>query len=46
MKKISKENFLQVVSSLSREEINSIIKEKGKPPKMIDILIKTRKGDK
>lgn len=34
-KKYSKENFLSILSSLSIEEINDIIREKGKEPKLI-----------
>lgn len=33
--KYNKENFLAILSSLTIEEINTIIKEKGKEPKLI-----------
>lgn len=32
---ISKENFIEFISSASPEEINKLIEEKGKPPKKI-----------
>lgn len=33
--KYSKEDFLSILSTLSIEEINDIIREKGKKPKLI-----------
>lgn len=34
-KKITKENFLRIISKLSIEDVNRIISEKGKKPKAI-----------
>lgn len=36
---MSKENFLNIINSLSIEEINKIITEKGKQPKLITPVI-------
>lgn len=33
--KVSKENFIEFLASMTPEEINEMIKEKGKPPKLI-----------
>lgn len=41
--KYNKETFLSILSSLSIEEINNIIKEKGKQPKLITPFIHIKK---
>lgn len=33
--KYNKDNFLSILSTLSIEEVNTIIREKGKEPKLI-----------
>lgn len=35
---MNKENFLNILRSLSREEINNLIEQKGKKPKLIKIM--------
>lgn len=39
MNKITKENFLKVMNSMSKEELNNYIKDKGKPPKLIRPIV-------
>lgn len=36
---MKREEFLKNLSSMSKEEINRIITEKGKPPKIINPII-------
>ena len=36
---MNKEDFLNIINSLSIEEINKIIKEKGKQPKLITPVV-------
>lgn len=35
---MKKENFLDMLRALSREEINTLIEQKGKKPKLIKIM--------
>jgi len=37
--KINKESFIKILSSLTPEEINKIIEQKGKKPKPIPMVI-------
>ena len=36
---VSKENFIEFLASASPEEINKLILEKGKPPKLIEPMV-------
>ena len=44
--KISKDNFIDFLSSATPEEINKLIEEKGKPPKPINPIFFYPKNDK
>lgn len=35
---MNKVNFLDMLKSISREDINTLIEQKGKPPKKIKIM--------
>lgn len=35
---MDRNNFLDMLKSLSREDINTLIEQKGKPPKKIKIM--------
>lgn len=37
--KIEKDDFIDFLASATPEEVNSFIKEKGKPPKLIEPLV-------
>lgn len=39
MKKIEKESFIKILSSMTPEEINRIIENKGKKPKPIPLVV-------
>ena len=43
---IDKNNFIKIISTLSIEEINKIIKEKGKKPKLITPIVFTESNKK
>ena len=45
MKKINKEDFLKILESMSIQDINNLIKNKGKQPKLITpvVFIKSNK---
>ena len=36
---MKKESFLELISRLKPDEINKLIQEKGKPPKMINPIV-------
>lgn len=38
--KVEKEDFIKILMSLSPEELNDMIKERGKPPKIINAFIR------
>jgi predicted RNA-binding protein YlqC (UPF0109 family) len=37
--KLSKENFIKLLTAMSKEDMNKLIKEKGKPRKCIKAFI-------
>ena len=39
----SKEEFLKLLSSCKQEDLNRIILEKGKPPKLIKVITRLEK---
>lgn len=39
-KEQQKSNFLQVLSAMSMDELNNLIKEKGKKPKLVKPIIR------
>lgn len=42
-KEIEKQNFLTMISSMDKDQLNQFIKEKGKGPKRIKPIIKLLK---
>jgi hypothetical protein len=43
---LTKENFLKIISSLDKDDIDRIITEKGKKPKLIKPLIRLSENSK
>lgn len=41
----NKDEFIKTLASMTPEEINNLIKEKGKKPKLVKPLIKVVEGD-
>lgn len=45
-KKQEKDNFLAIISCMDKDQLNDLIKEKGKQPKLIQPIFKTSEYNK